>query len=200
MHFVQKLFAVSIALGTSLAVSATGYGFVGGQAKIGQRSGTFGTGDTKFNFKGTETQISGQLDPIPILPVGFGLTLANVNVQLKDAPVNTATGILPTIFVWGWVPNPSDFKPFIRIGYTALGRLSGSKPGSKLNYTVSGTQLGLGVEYGIFGPLSALVEFDLENAKVNPNKVEYGGVDVTSNVEKTDFKSNVILVGVDVSF
>lgn len=198
-------FRVTLALGLvtflSQTMARTAHALVAAQAEVGKRTGKFGS-DPKSNVTATELQLTAQIDPIPLVPVGFGLTIATSQLQVTDSTVDKYSGLFVVPHVSAWVPNPTDFKPFARVGYAVYGTIAGSgKTAAGVDvaesYTVTGLWLGAGVKYSILPLVAAMFEYQIFNPKVKINKLEVAGTDFSSAADTPTLSTSTILLGVE---
>lgn len=190
-----------VAAGCWFAYASSAWAFIGVQAQMGKRQGQMGSDASKVSFKGTELDLSAQLDPVPLVPIAVGasvtyqtLTFDNPNI------VDDFKGFLVSPFVSAWIPNPTDFTPFARIGYTVYGRLSGTGDGeAKAEYAIKGPCLSLGLRYSLLPLISLLGEYQVANQTAEPVSVKKAGIDILDESKSVSFKSQSILVGVMVN-
>lgn len=178
-----------------------------GELSVGQRDGTLkADGASGKSLSGTTIQLAGHLDPIPLVPVSFGLRVINETYSPTVAKHGfkelTSTAFVPEFAAW--IPLPGDFKPFARVGYTLVSAYKGRMEANVLGTMVAGdavfeskgVRLAAGVSYSFmpFVSLSAAVEQSSE--KLSPTEAKFAGVDIKSQVADVSFNSTAILVGV----
>lgn len=210
---MNKLFMIrSLAVGSIVAmVSVFGampaFALIEGELSVGQRDGTFkADGASGKSLSGTTVQLAGHLDPIPLVPISFGLRIINETYSptiakhgLKDL---TSTAFVPEVSAW--IPLFGDIKPFARVGYTLVSAYKGRMETSLLGATATGdvvyeskgVRLAAGVSYNFmpFVYISAAVEQSSE--KLSTSEAKFAGVDIKSQVADVSFNSTAILVGV----
>ena len=206
--FMNKSLAVaSIVAMVSVFGAGTAHALIEGELSVGQRDGTFkADGASGKSLTGTTVQLAGHLDPIPLVPVSFGLRIINETYSptvakhgFKDL---TSTAFVPEVSAW--IPLLGDIKPFARLGYTLVsaykGRMEASVAGATVAgdvvYESKGVRLAAGVNYSFmpFVSLSAAVEQSSE--KLTTSEAKFAGVDIKSQVADVSFNSTAILVGV----
>ena len=187
--------------------ASTALAFFDGEVSVGQRTGTWASGDSSKSLKSSSIQIAGHLDPIPLVPVSFGLRLISesYNANIADHGVKslTSTAIVPE--VTAWLPL-GDLKPFARIGYTLLSPYKGTAEyaagGTKTNATVvyksSGARITAGLEYSLLPLISLLAAIEHSTETLTMTSGKAGSVDLTAGVKDIKFTSNAILVGAKV--
>ena len=189
--------------------TSTALAFIDGEVSVGKRSGTWAIDGTSKSISSTSIQMAGHIDPIPLIPVSFGLRLISesYNANMTDHSVKslTSTAIVPE--VTAWLPM-GDLKPFARIGYTLLSPYKGTTEydadadGTTSNVSVvyksSGPRITAGIEYSLLPLISflAAIEHSTETLKMTSGKA--GAIDLTSVAKDIKFTSNAILVGAKV--
>lgn len=187
---------------------------ISAQAEVGSRMASIEmpNSDKKATASGAELQVTAQLDPIPLVPVGFGLMIATTNLNIKDSDdVKKLTGTFVVPHISAWVPNPTDFKPFARLGYAVYGTLSGSGTlpddagplaGKEINeaYSLTGPLLGVGVKWSFLPLVSAMFEYQMFNPKLKLTKLEIAGESFKETASEAKMTSGAVLVGVEVGF
>ena len=108
-------------------------------------------GADESDFSGTHMNLGVMLDPIPLIPVGFGLGINMPNISGKDKDGNKfeMTGMSFDLFIKAWSPiGLFGITPYVKAGLTAFG---GYKTSTKvldtsvdLPYTNSGTNIAVG--------------------------------------------------------
>ncbi len=178
------------------------------QLEFGRRSGKEKmASDTSESVTGTEISVSAYLDPIPLVPVGFGLNYAmdTYSVTMAKHNLSELKGYTLAPEITAWLPL-LDIKPFIKLGYILLGAYTGKSDYTVLStttsydllYQSSGLRYSAGLKYSPVPLVSLLLEFNLANEKVKPHEIKIGGVDLTSSLTSYDFNSTAILLGVEV--
>ena len=139
------------------------------QALVGQRNGTMKlSNDGSQDVSGSEVKIAAHIDPIPLIPIAFGVYMATAD--LGDA--GSLKGLKGTEFgaeVMAWLPvGLAGFKPYVKIGYTPFGAYKGDYEvsGQKLStaWGASGSRIAGGIKYSPL-PLIALL-FEVEQASM----------------------------------
>ncbi len=207
LFMIRSLAVTSIVAMVSVFGARPAFALIEGELSVGQRNGTFkADGASGNSLSGTTIQLAGHLDPIPLVPVSFGLRIINETYSptiakhgFKDL---TSTAFVPEVSAW--IPLLGDIKPFARVGYTLVSAYKGRMETSVLGNTVAGdvvyeskgVRLAAGVSYSFmpFVSLSAAVEQSQET--LTPSEAKFAGVDIKSQVADVSFNSTAILVGV----
>jgi hypothetical protein len=182
-------------------ISSQSFALVSVQALLGKRSQEFqGSGTSKKDLQNTELSLGAHLDPIPLVPVAFGLSLGlkKFDVKKSDHGLDTMTGSHITPEVLAWFPNPTDFKPYGRVGYQ-IGQVKGSGTGIDYEGKTKGVVFGLGVRWEFMPLVAALLELQLANVELTPESVKAFGADVTSTSKDESLNSKGLFLGVQVS-
>lgn len=206
--FMSRNVAVAFIVTTASFLGAMpAFALIEGELSVGQRDGTFkADGASGNSLSGSTVQLAGHLDPIPFVPVSFGLRIINETYSptiakhgLKDL---TSTAFVPEVSAW--IPLLGDIKPFARVGYTLVsaykGRMEtnvlGTMVAGDVVYESKGVRLAAGINYSFmpFVSLSAAVEQSTE--KLSPTEAKFAGVDIKSQVADVSFNSTAILLGV----
>ncbi len=149
-----------------------------------------------------EFDVAAHLDPIPLVPVAFGASVAVANLNKDDlGHASTATGFQGGLDVMAWIPFVPVVTPFARISVPLVGNwaIENTSGGSKSVETakISGFRLNLGVKYPVLPVLKLLFEVGrgMEKFKVDSLKVD--GVKVAGADKTYDLKSNTVMLGVE---
>ena len=195
-----------------ILVVASSFGVVAENAEaIIAVEGALGHRTTQFECTGcpsksvTSNEVNGGvfLDPIPLIPISFGLDFSLMKWQFdsKEFGVSEATGYLIGPQIKVWVPLPVDIKPYGRVGYE-IGRYVATGKNSGVEYAqtvqLSGPLLGVGVKWELL-PLTAPffeIQYAPLNGKISEQKV--GGRKVSGGDNTYSVKSTGFLLGVEV--
>lgn len=198
--------ALGVLLTACMSVVATpSFAFVDAEVAVGQRSGTWkASGVSGKSISSTTIQMAAHLDPIPLVPVSFGLRMISDSYKttVADHGVKslTSTAIVPEITAWLPI---GDIKPFARLGYTLVSAYKGTievvaPTTTSVSWanSSSGPRLAAGIEYSLLPlvSLTAAVEHSMET--LTSKAVTVGNVTVASS--KTTLTSNAILLGAKV--
>ena len=177
------------------------------QFMAGRRTGTWTHRAAAVNVEKDasidELQVGFHLDPIPLVPISFGLSIDIDNYSSPEThgfTVLHGISLQPEIQVW-WPLG--DLKPYARVGYAidALkGTATNTTTATPAEYDVilggTGVHVGLGVKYNVIPFLALLVEYNLGFEKVKTQTADAGGVDLKDSYPAFDFNTNAFLIGV----
>ena len=107
-------------------------------------------------------KLSGHVSPLPLVPVGLGVTyLPWVNYSTADNE-ESATGMELAVELLGWLPLVPIVTPYAKINYTVWGHktttyteLSGWED---LKEKVGGMEIGVGASYDLLPLVSVMAE------------------------------------------
>jgi hypothetical protein len=202
---------VVLALAAGLVWSSSSFALIDAQLEVGQRNATWEQDSTSTKTSSQVLRASVHLDPIPLVPVSFGLGAYSETwkVNATDHGLTSLQSFTVTPEVLAWIPL-GDLRPFARLGYSILSGYSGKAAlGTGAAATTgtmalagSGLHLGAGLEWNIpVVPLLSIIgglEYASERVKLAKDKV--GDVDVSATYKPINLKSTAILVGVKVGF
>ena len=185
---------------SSLACPA--FAFVDGEVAVGSRSGTWKpeTGSSA-NISSTTIQMAVHLDPIPLVPVSFGLRLISdsYSTTIADHGVKSLTSQAIVPEVTAWLPLGS-LKPFARLGYTAVSAYKGTLEILSINaetaYSSTGPRMTAGVEFSPLPFISFTAALEHATEALESKAVTVGAVPVLAT--KTAVSTNAILLGAKV--
>ncbi len=205
MKFLRILTVVIFAIG-----STSSFAFIDAQLFVGKRSGTgkslkLDGSDSKVD--GTEIAVAGHLDPIPLVPIAFGLSLSTNTLELeKDSYFKDLKGLNAGLEVMAWVPFLGDFKPYGKLGYIVYGKYIGEGSVTVLNtttdykglYDYNGSYLSIGLGYSPLPLISIFLEYNMTmSAKVKATEFTVDG-QKQGTAGSEDFNTTAILVGAGV--
>ena len=160
------------------------------QLLIGSVSGDIGGTSVK---DGSTTDVAAHLDPIPLVPVGFGLRISHRKFDIEGA-TGSFEGIMVSPEVYAWFPFGS-LKPYGKLGWVASGKFANdafSYGGNtlKLTYDVSASYLGVGVIYSFIPLVGILLEYEtIVDGKLKPD---------LDPLPSADLSTATIFIGVEV--
>jgi len=187
--------------------AGTSFGFIDGGVEYGVRQGTWQQGDSDHSISAQTIRVSGHLDPIPLLPVAFGLGIYSEtwDAKAEDHGLKSLSSFSVVPEVVGWIPL-EPFKPFARLGYSVASGYSGKAVlGSgegNVSFAGLGLHMGAGLEYivPVVPLLSVLAEVEYSAERLRMVQDKIGGTEVPDDVKTVDLKSTAILVGVKLGF
>lgn len=160
-----------------LLSAAPSYGFFDAQALVGKRTGDVGN----VAVDGDELTLAAHLDPIPLVPIAFGLSLSHVNFSGETDPAKLSfddiVGQEYAAEVMAWVPiGLFGFKPYGKLGYTIGGNYkfkgvldagsTASTDPASYTYTPSGTHLSIGLKWSPLPLIGILAEYKMSNQEL----------------------------------
>ncbi|MFW7381436.1 MAG: hypothetical protein ACOH5I_21685 [Oligoflexus sp.] len=185
-----------------LFVSSEGYALIHGQALVGQRKLKPSGGD---EITGQEFKLAVHLDPIPLVPVGFGAYLSATNFDAPEG-MSSYQGSEIGLELTAWSPvDLLGLTPYAKLGYTILGgyvaEVDVDALGSvKFLSTPSGTRLAAGLKWSPLPLVALMLELEQTDIKLKSDKIKASaGID-TSNYTMSDVDTSSfgILLGVEV--
>lgn len=195
---------------TLATVSTQSYALFDAQVLYGQRTGKFEATGVSETLKGNEIKAAVHLSPIPLIPVGFGVSLSNVTYPEDSTSFafKDFQGLEASAEVTAWLPLPGlDIKPYAKLGYVIYGAYgldgtttdatTGLDVETKALYKPSGTSLALGLSWSPLPLVGFLLEYDSRSLKLKPEELKVGGQKLATGNE-LDNKNSTILVGVEV--
>ena len=193
------LFLSSLTL-TLLASSASA--LISGDVLLSSRSAKYApaTGDEE-TMSGSAAKVAVHLDPIPLVPVSFGLSVNSVTLGSTDTTPKGTGGEI-AVEVKGWLPMVPVITPYARIAYIVSGAyvLDGDVSGIPVKYgfDVSGSTIGFGAEWSPLPLIGVLFEVTTGSLKLEPTKYEASGVAVALAPDKAGYTVTDISLGVSV--
>jgi hypothetical protein len=203
---------IPFALGLlAMGSSQSAFAFFNIDAAIGKRQGQFKTENSNSGVTSTTMRAGAHLDPIPLVPVSFGLGLGydqwKTNKDDTGLTKLSSFSVMPEIKAW--IPL-GDFIPYGRIGYSILSVYSadvtfksgGTDISGKIAFAGAGLHLGAGVEYSV--PLIPLfyvcagVEQTQEYLKLTSDKIQ--DIDISGVYSGMKMSSTAFLLGAKIGF
>lgn len=159
-------FVGGMLLAAGLSISTSSMALIEGQLLIGQRTADF----NEANFSGTETKLSVYLDPIPLIPVGAGISYSNVDLG-DDDTIKNFTGSEISVDVTAWLPlGIAGFKPYAKLGYVVSGEYTfDTLLEGETSLDTSGTKFGIGIKYSPLPLVGFLAEFEKSDINLEAN-------------------------------
>lgn len=179
--------------------AAPAFALINGELLIGKRWSEEGSGDNKIKAQALDKTIGVMLDPIPLVPVAFGLYYSMPDWNKGDFHAKSIDASELGASVRAWLPL-GDFQPYARLNYTLAGSLnmkSDQVQDAKLEYGITGSHLMAGVEYDLFGPVNILFEVGLGMQQIQLKETKVAGVKQDVDKKKVDWNSKVILIGIN---
>ncbi len=197
----RGLFATMLA--TSFVVASPAWALFNVQALGGSRSAKFSqSGSASDTIKGDELRLAAHLDPIPLVPVAFGLALSQTTFDSSQKMGSSKfDGLDVDLEVEAWLPlQLAGLVPYAKLSYTVAGayKLELNPTGGynpKVLYKPSGLALHVGVKYEFLLRLGVMAEFEMGTRTLAFDKVEDNGGLAVSGGKDIDQNSTSILIG-----
>ena len=153
------------------------FGLVNGNVFYGMYKGDYKPeSSNNFTLDGSQMTAAVYVDPIPLLPVGFGLSLQVPDVTGKvDGNDVSYTGLTASLSLKVWSPiSFAGFTPYARMGYVVYGAglIELSSQQMKQEVEVSGLHLGAGVRYSVIPFVGLLFEVESQNESVKTKEIK----------------------------
>lgn len=196
----------------SVAIGFTGksYGLISVQAMMGNDSSELkdiGFGASDETFSGTSLGAAVYLDPIPLVPIGFGLGVQMPSTKASiDGNDFELSGLLVDLQLMAWTPiGLFGITPFAKLGYIPFGAYTLKRKvtvgAQELDVTAplksSGTHFAVGVNYSLLPLISLLFQVSLRNETLDYEEFDVGGQTFSADKSVTKSTTNILL-GVDV--
>jgi len=192
-----------IMLASSFVVASPAWALFNVQAMTGKREAKFSSsGLASDTLSGDELRIAAHLDPIPLVPVGFGLGISQTTFDDTSTKlgVTKIDGMDIDLEVEAWLPlEIAGLVPYAKLGYTVAGAYkfeqsaAGFSP--KAVYKPSGVTLHVGIKYEFLLRLGVMAEFETGTRTLEFDKFEDAGGLTASNVKDVDQNSTSFLIG-----
>lgn len=190
-------------------VSSPGWALVDASLEVGQRRAKWEQGSESSSPTSQVLRAAFHLDPIPLVPVSFGLGLYSETWSVNESDLGLTSlksfSAVPEIVAWFPI---DDFKPFGRLGYSIASGYSGKMnivtPSGTTSGTITLAGVGLhaaaGLEYSIplVPLLSVLGSVEYASERVRLAKDEVGSIDISGNYKTITLTSTAFLLGVKV--
>lgn len=194
------------------------------EAFVGTASFTTNSDNAK-KISGNQVAVSAHLDPIPLVPVGFGLhigvpggtateTADGIEIKSKIA------GLSVDLELMAWSPVALlGLTPYVKLGATVYGKAAWDmdlttpttvagqdvtiKGKNVYDFSATGSSFALGIQYSLIPFVALMLEYRSQSQKWKANKVKstLGDVDVdisTSDIDDVTTKISSLLLGVSV--
>lgn len=157
---------------------------------------------------GIEGQLCGFLDPIPLVPVGFGLYLSRASFEDGSSEISSESGSTSVSAdvtsveagpeVQAWLPLPGlGLTPYLKVAYALYGTFQGEAGSATYSGEQSGLHVRPGVQWSPIPLFSVLLQLDISSTTYETSEVKVGGVPATvSDGADTTSGSKAFLVGV----
>ena len=208
----MRLLSSLIATASVLFCSGTSFALFDGEVLVGKRWYKFETaGDTGNNVVSQEVNAAVHLDPIPLIPIGFGLGAIAGDLEGKDfgdQNVSEAKLLEIDLEVKAWIPMVPVVTPYVKVKVPLSAKLAmkgKEADATGADYAAVYKLTGMHLNAGILYPVVPLVKIVFEVGKSTQKREleEYKVASVKtslSNVKKENTNSDNFLVGVQIGF
>lgn len=199
------------------ALSSKAFAIVDIQGQIGKRWADVDQDGSKYTLNGIETVVSAHINPIPlpIVSIGFGASLGVTQWDTDDfksqgdfESVEKLSNVDFALEVMASASVHFLIEPYAKLGYVVTTAyvvestyLDGD--GVKQSFVVgqkgSGLNISLGMKKSLLPLVSLLLEYKMSDFTYEFDEVKIAGESQKPDY-KTKFKSNSLLVGVEVGF
>jgi hypothetical protein len=202
----MKRSLMTLMLAAAGMMSSPAWALFNAQVLTGKRDAKFkASGSSSDTISGNELRAAAHLDPIPLVPVAFGLSLAQTTWD-KSSDKLTADkidGLDVNLEIEAWLPiELGGLVPYAKVNYTVAGAytvesqevLPGVAP--KFAYKPSGAGIAVGLKWEFLLRLGVMLELEQATRKLKFDKVSnQGGLNIPDQPD-IDQTSTSILVGV----
>ena len=201
------LISASVGFLAMAFVSTQASALVDAQIGLGRRNAKWDQDSKSSSTSSDVLKVAAHLDPIPLVPVSFGLALYSETWKVSETDQGLTSlksySVVPEITAW--LPT-GDFKPYASVGYSILSAYTGKaviSTGAGTSATGdiylagAGLHIGAGVEWSvpvvpmlsIFGEL----EYASETVKLAKDKV--ADIDISGSFKSVNMTSTAIIIG-----
>ncbi len=147
-----------------------GYALIEGQVLVGQRSASISSPGTSYDMTGMETKMSVYVDPIPLIPVGAGLSFSTIDLGKEDSQqISGFKGSEISLDLTAWLPlGIAGFKPYAKLGYVISGEYTATVNNVDTTFDSSGTKASAGVKYSPLPFISVMLEVEKSTITLKP--------------------------------
>ena len=164
-------------------------------------------GDQETHVSSQEMVLAAHIDPIPAVPVAFGVSaaMATMDKEAWGPTTKTATGVEIGLDIMAWIPMVPIVTPFARLRYPLMSTMAiegestvaSETVKSVMTLDVSGPQIGLGVKWSPLPVLKVLLEVQKGMQTIKIDEVKLGD-EKTSGDGSGDLASNAFLLGIEI--
>jgi hypothetical protein len=203
--FSMKQRCLALLLIVPFLLASPAWALFDAQVLTGKRSTDFKFGNSSNTESGTELKAAAHLDPIPLVPVGFGLSLSQINWDKSDKlNYKSLDGFEVGLEVEAWLPiDLGGLQFYGKLGYTVLGAYVATTELTagqdiKLAYKPSGTYIAVGAKYNFLMRLGVMLEVESGNRELEFDEVKDlpAGVDASAFKSKGEATNTSFLLGV----
>lgn len=196
------------ALASASLLSQPSMAFFDAQLLVGPRWAEVKGDNQSDSTRGTDMTAAAHLDPIPLIPVGFGFYYSQLSYdpnQFSTLGLKSLTGSEIGLEATAWLPMIPILTPYLKVGLPVYSDFKGSTVSTDpttgvesdvdVTFKSSGVRLGVGAKFSLIPLVAILAEAGLGQQKLKLEK----SAGVTANPKtEFDYKSTAFLVGVQV--
>lgn len=186
-----------------MTLPTAAFGLIDAEGLVGYHTGTWKASSTSEGSSettsGTTLKLAGHLDPIPLVPVSFGLAVVyNSYEALSDMKNGNNMAVIPEIMAWSPV-DLAGFKPYGRLGYAVYSSYTGDMKGGNGTFSAlgRGVHLGVGTFFHLLPLISLMGEINYADEALSSPKITLSGIKNTLS-EDIHVINTTFLVGVQV--
>ena len=206
----MRLLSSLIATASVLFCSGTSFALFDGEVLVGKRWYKFeNSGGTSYNVASQEMYAAVHLDPIPVIPIGFGLGAIAGDLQGEDfggQGIDEAKLVELDLEVKAWIPMVPVVTPYVKVKVPLSAKLAvKGKDAANAEFAEVYKLTGMHLNAGILYPVIPLVKIVLEVGKstqkreLEERKVASVKQSLTGTT-KENTNSDNFLVGVQIGF
>lgn len=201
-----RFFLVSSAVAVMCMAASPALALFDAQVLVGKRWYELkGDGDAS-GISAQEIGLAAHIDPIPLVPIAFGASIAMLDFNEDDLEGNasgTAAIFEPSLEVMAWLPMVPVITPYARLKLPVMATYAfdGKDDGgvkSTVKGSVSGYHLNAGIKWSPLPIVKVLLEVGMASEKLKYDEVKVDGVKVDGSVDDADLTSKAFLLGVEI--
>jgi hypothetical protein len=195
---------------SSLFFSASAFAIIDGQLLVGKGSTEAKATSGSESISSTDVKIAGHVDPIPLVPVAFGLyglkQEFDSNKSGSHFGFKSFSGMQIGLEVMAWFPlDIKEITPYAKLGYSIYGpytyKMDQASRSVEIDYSQKGLHLTAGLRWSPLVLISGLLEFDYAKTTLTPDTAKIDGQkDDINNYKSVDLTAMTILIGAQVGF
>jgi hypothetical protein len=199
----MRFFNLNLAMAAAALIStSSAYSFINATAFYGMPSVETTVSGTTTKYSGSEMGVSLHLDPIPLVPVSFGVGVTMPTVEKDSTKV---TGLLVDLQVTGWSPiSLAGFTPYATLGYIAKGAygfegtltVNNVEEDVTYAYLATGNSIGIGTRYSLIPLVEFMLEYKMRTEKLSIDDIEGSDAVPASSLPDLESKTSSIQIGI----
>jgi hypothetical protein len=208
----MRLLSSLIATASVLFCSGTSFALIDGEVLVGKRWYKFETaGGTGNNVVSQEVNAAVHLDPIPLIPIGFGLGAIAGDLEVKDfgdQNISEAKLLEIDLEVKAWIPMVPVVTPYVKVKVPLSAKLAIKGKETDATgadfaevYKLTGMHLNAGILYPVIPLVKIVLEVGKSTQKRELEERKVASVKASlTDVKKENTNSDNFLVGVQIGF